>query len=151
MYMLFTIHTIQNINTVISMFTIFMFVSDVLYLALLNMWQTHTLSLSSLPPSSPPPPPPPLPPHTHTQFLEQVIFLQPVPGHYIPHLLYCLEVYPGIVLVMVAEYGVTPQLAGNICQTIMHMNEVLTGLRSSSSSSSHGQQSTYDILDEGVK
>ena len=84
--------------------------------------------------------------------MEQVIFLQPVPGHYIPHLLYCLEVYPGIVLVMVAEYGITPQLAGNICQTISHMNEVLAGLRStSSSSSSHGQQSTYDILDEGVK
>ena len=52
---------------------------------------------------------------------------------------------------MVSEYGSSPQLAGNICQTILHMNDVLAGLRSVSSSSSHGQQSTYDILDDGVR
>ena len=83
--------------------------------------------------------------------MDQVIFLQPLSGHYIPHMLYCLEVYPGIVLVMVSEYGVTPQLAGNICQTITHVNDVLTGLRSTSSSNNHGQQSTYDILDDGIR
>ena len=83
--------------------------------------------------------------------MEQVIFLQPLPGHYVPHMLYCLEVYPGIVLVMVSEYGTTAQLPGNICQTIQHMNDILAGLRSTSSSSSHAQQSTYDILEDGVR
>ena len=35
--------------------------------------------------------------------MEQMVFLQPHNGHFIPHTLHCLEVYPGIVLVLITE------------------------------------------------
>ena len=41
--------------------------------------------------------------YTHMQYVEKLVFLQPHHGHYIPHTLHCLEVYPGIVLVLITE------------------------------------------------
>ena len=82
--------------------------------------------------------------------MEQLIFLQPHPGHYSPHFLYCLEVYPGIILVMVAEHGHLQNFAGHICQTILHLEAtgIFAGIGKSISGSG---QSMYEVLDESVR
>jgi hypothetical protein len=39
------------------------------------------------------------------RFVEQLVFLQPNTASFIPHRLHCLEVCPGIVLVLISEVG----------------------------------------------
>ena len=73
-----------------------------------TLWSLSFLPSSSLfliPPLPPPWPSvsPPLLPLPLPQFIEQLVFLQPHAGHFIPHRLHCLEVYPGIVLVLISE------------------------------------------------
>ena len=82
--------------------------------------------------------------------MEQLVFLQPNPGHFIPHFLYCLEVYPGIMLVMVAEHGDLQNLAGHLCQTLKHLESTGIFAGTTKSISSSGQ-SMYEILDESIR
>ncbi len=81
--------------------------------------------------------------------MEQLVFLQPKPDVYIPHFLYCLEVYPGIMLVMVAEHGNLQNLAGLICQTLTHLEA--SGILNAASKPTGSGQGMYDILDECIK
>ncbi len=39
------------------------------------------------------------------QYVEELVFLQPNHGTFIPHTLHCLEIHPGIVLVLITEVG----------------------------------------------
>ena len=75
-----------------------------------------------------------------------MIFLQPNPGDYVPHQIYALEVYPGIVLVLVAEHGnqAMQNLAFTICQTIKTLVEIDWVGRV-------GCAGVYEILDDCVK
>ena len=80
------------------------------------------------------------------------MFLHPKPEQYIPHFLYCLEVYPGIMLVMVAEHGNLQGLAGLICQTLTHLEA--SGILNAASRSSGGggaPAGMYDTLDDSIK
>lgn len=82
--------------------------------------------------------------------MEQLVFLQPNPGHYIPHFLYCLEVYPGIMLVLVAEHGSLQNLAAHLCQTLIQLNSTGIFPGTSKSLNSSGQ-SMFELLDEAIK
>ena len=83
------------------------------------------------------------------QFMEQLVFLQPKPEIFIPHILYCLEVYPGIMLVMVAEHGNLQNLANLICHTLTHLDT--SGILNAASKPTGSSQGTYDILDDSIK
>ena len=80
--------------------------------------------------------------------MEQLVFLQPSAGHYVPHILYCLEVYPGIMLVMVAEHGNLQNLASLICQTLSLLEAAGIFIATSKSS---GAQGSYDTLEDCLK
>lgn len=82
--------------------------------------------------------------------MEQLVFLQPKPEMYAPHILYCLEVYPGIMLVMVAEHGNLQNLAGLICQTLTYL-EASGILNAANKPTGSGQGIMYDTLDDSIK
>jgi len=77
--------------------------------------------------------------------MEQLIFLQPSAGQYVPHILYCLEVYPGIVLVMVAEHGNLQNLAALICQTLSLLEAAGIFVATSRSTSASGSFDTLEV------
>ena len=74
------------------------------------------------------------------------MFLQSDSDYYSPHVVYSLEVYSGIVLVLVAEYGasVMQTLASILCHTL----KTLVSVDWLSRVPCPG---VYDILDDGVK
>lgn len=82
--------------------------------------------------------------------MEQLVFLQPHPGQYVPHFLYCLEVYPGIMLVMVTEHGHLQNLATHICQTLLNLEA--TGIFTAITKPSGGSgQGSYESLDDSIR
>lgn len=119
--------------------------------ALQNRFKTALASLRSLSRIRPGPYSKPFHPGPGEQsrFMEQLVFLQPSAGQYVPHILYCLEVYPGIMLVMVAEHGNLQSLAMLICQTLSLLDGA--GIFVASSKPSGGGQGTYDVLEDGIK
>ncbi|CAI8031396.1 Hermansky-Pudlak syndrome 1 protein homolog [Geodia barretti] len=77
------------------------------------------------------------------RFMEQLVFLQPNTATFIPHRLHCLEVCPGIILVLISEYGLN-QLAGTISLVLHHLDEIFVGNR-------RGGQSVFDLLEESFR
>ena len=82
------------------------------------------------------------------QFMEQLVFLQPNLGQYVPHILYCLEVYPGIMLVLIAEHGNLQNLAALICQILLLLDATGIFLSTTKLASAQG---SYDTLDDCIK
>jgi hypothetical protein len=77
------------------------------------------------------------------RFMEQLVFLQPNTATFIPHRLHCLEVCPGIILVLISEYGLN-QLAGTISLILHHLDEIFLVNR-------RGGQSVFDLLEESFR
>lgn len=76
------------------------------------------------------------------------MFLQPNPGQYMPHILYSLEVYPGIMLVLIAEQGNLQNLASLICQILVLLDASGIFLATTKLASAQG---SYDTLDDCIK
>lgn len=82
--------------------------------------------------------------------MEQLVFLQPSPGQYIPHFLYCLEIYPAIMLVMVAEHGNLQNLASQICHTLGYLEA--TGIFTSVGKPAvSGSQNIHDLIEDSIR
>ena len=79
------------------------------------------------------------------------MFLQPHKGHYLPHYLYCLQVYQGIVLVLVAEHRGVAQLPGNLCQTLLLLDGVFSSGGRHLLPGGPAGQGTFDVLDDAIK
>jgi len=78
--------------------------------------------------------------------MEHLVFLQSDNDYYSPHVVYSLEVFPGIVLVLVAEYGSSAMqtLASVLCHT-------LKSLLSVDWLSRVPCPGVYDTVDDGIK
>ena len=87
------------------------------------------------------------PPTTATvrsKYMEELVFLQSKPSEssYLPYMLHCMELHPGIVLVIVSECpGQT--LALMICEALSLLSSTFSSM---ATCSSHGSMSTLDGL-----
>lgn len=78
--------------------------------------------------------------------MEHLVFLQASADDYIPHVVYSLEVYPGIVLVLVAEHG--PTATQTLASTLCNMLKTLMGVDWLSRVPCPG---VYDTLEDSIK
>ncbi|XP_065921024.1 BLOC-3 complex member HPS1-like isoform X2 [Dysidea avara] len=84
------------------------------------------------------------------KYVKEQVFLQPYPNIYLPNTLHCLEIHPGIVLVLVEESN-SAQLAGIVCQTLNLFNSFLFPEKRSSSSQSGTGKALFDQLEDNIK
>ncbi|XP_074643751.1 BLOC-3 complex member HPS1-like [Tubulanus polymorphus] len=78
--------------------------------------------------------------------LQMTVFLHTPLSQYTPHLLYCLQISPGVILVIISEI-VRGRQAGNICQVI----ELITNLLSDNAEKVNYGRFTYELLENGIR